>query len=130
MLLVSDPGGGEQLAALLDELVPGSGAAGAADYVEQLLLALDFDPPRLWAGQDGWIEPGPWERHAWRERIEGWRAAYDRLLDGQGSDADRRIAYEHACEAMYGDPVYGGNRDRAGWQLIDFPAPLLPPFEP
>jgi len=25
-------------------------------------------------------------------------------------DADRRVVFEHACEATYGDPAYGGNR--------------------
>lgn len=118
----------ERVAGLLDELVPGSAAVGAVDYVEQLLGALDHDPPRLWAGLDGWIEPGPWERHAWTERLAGWRDAYDRLLAGQGTDADRRLAFEHACEATFGDPVHGGNRDGAGWVAIDFPRPLLPPF--
>ncbi|MBA2283166.1 MAG: hypothetical protein H0W25_18305 [Acidimicrobiia bacterium] len=117
------------LAALLDELVPGSAALGAVEYVEQLLGALDHEPPRLWAGLDGWIEPGPWERHAWTQRLAGWQAAYDRLLaaDGSATAADRRLAHEHACEATYGDPAYGANRDGGGWQAIAFPPPLLPP---
>src|SRR5262245_9751812 len=97
-----DPGEGAALDALLAGLVPGSGAAGAADYVVQLLNALEVTPARLWAGLDGWIEPGVWERHAWSERIDGWRDAYDRLLAGNGTSADKRMAYEHACEAMYG----------------------------
>ena len=116
------------LAELLDALVPGSAALGAVDYVEQLLTALDHDPPRLWAGGDGWIPVGPWERQAWTERLAGWRDAYDRLLAGTGTEADRRLAYEHACEAAYGDPAYAGNRDRAGWTAIDFPRPQYPPF--
>ena len=116
------------LATLVDELIPGAAALGAVDYLEQLLTALDHDPPRLWAGGDGWIEPGPWERHAWRHRLDAWRAAYDRLLAGNGTDADRRVAYEHACEACYGDPAYGGNRDGAGWAAIGFPKPDYPPF--
>ena len=29
--------------------------------------------------------------------------------------AFKRLVYEHACEGIYGDPVYGGNRDYAGW---------------
>jgi hypothetical protein len=120
----------ERLAALLDELVPGSASVGAVDYVEQLLGALDHEPARLWAGRDGWIEPGPWERHAWTERLAGWRAGYGRLLEGQGTAADRRMAFEHACEATFGDPVHGGNRDGAGWVAIDFPRPLLPPVVP
>lgn len=116
-----------RLAAVFDELVPGAADLGAVDYAEQLLGALDREPPRLWAGLDGWIPLGPWERHAWRERLDGWRASYERVLDGTATDADRRVLHEHACEACYGDPVHGGNRDGAGWQRIDFPRPLFPP---
>jgi hypothetical protein len=117
-----------RLGVLLESLVPGSAELGAVAYVEQLLTALDCDPPRLWAGGDGWIPVGPWERAAWSERLAGWRAAYDRLLGGDATDADRRLAYEHACEASYGDPVYGGNRGGAGWARIEFPRPQYPPF--
>lgn len=117
-----------RLGELLDALVPGVAELGGVAYVEALLTALDHDPPRLWAGGDGWIPVGPWERAAWTERLAGWRAAYDRLLDGTGTDADRRLAHEHACEAAYGDPVYGGNREAAGWTRIQFPHSQYPPF--
>ena len=30
------------------------------------------------------------------------------------------LAYEHAVEGTYGDPVYGANKDGIGWQTIDF----------
>jgi hypothetical protein len=117
-----------RLGALFDELVPGASGLGAVAYVEQLLTALGHDPPRLWAGGDGWIPVGPWERQAWTERLAGWRATYDRLLGDGATDADRRLAYEHACEAAYGDPAYGGNAAGAGWQRIAFPTPQYPPF--
>lgn len=29
----------------------------------------------------------------------------------------------HTRQGFYGDPVYGGNRDRVGWQVIGFPGP-------
>lgn len=32
-----------------------------------------------------------------------------------------RIVRTHTMEGMFGDPVYGGNRDFAGWRLIGFP---------
>lgn len=51
-------------------------------------------------------------------------AERDARLD---ADADfKRLLYEHACEAMYGDPVYGGNKDGAGWRFIDYPGDVLP----
>jgi Gluconate 2-dehydrogenase subunit 3 len=37
-----------------------------------------------------------------------------------------RLLYEHACEAMYGPPAYGGNRDLAGWRYIDFAGDVQP----
>jgi hypothetical protein len=121
-----------RVGAALDEVVPGCSALGAAEYVERFLTALDHDPPRIWAGPGGadgpsWIELGPWERHAWERRIADLRAVYRRVLDGTPEPGDHRVLHTHACEATYGDPAYGGNRDGGGWQLIGFPAPLFPP---
>jgi hypothetical protein len=48
----------------------------------------------------------------------------DRRLDG--APAFKALLYEHACEGMYGDPVYGGNRGSAGWQAIDFVGDVQP----
>jgi hypothetical protein len=119
-----------RLGATLDALVPGAAAMGAVDYVERLLTALDHDPPRIWAGpsaEERWLPLGPWERQAWAARIEGLRAVYRRVLDGVPEPGDERVLHVHACEACYGDPAYGGNRDRAGWDRIGFPEPLFPP---
>ncbi|MCU1453222.1 MAG: Gluconate 2-dehydrogenase subunit 3 [Acidimicrobiales bacterium] len=119
------------IAAALDAQVPGSVALGAVDYVERLLTALDHDPPRLWAAPEGsgqaWLEVGVWERAAWAQRIAEMHAAYDRVAAGEPTEADVRLVHEHACEATFGDPAYGGNRDGAGWRQIGFPDPLFPP---
>jgi hypothetical protein len=124
----------ERVAAALDHAVPGASALGAVDYVERLLTALDHDPPRLWAAPGGWagdgprwLDLGPWERHAWRQRIAELRAVYARVIADRAEPTDRRVVHAHACEATYGDPAYGGNRDSGGWQRIDFPQPLFPP---
>lgn len=37
-----------------------------------------------------------------------------------------RVAFEHACESLYGDPIYGGNRDEAGWRAIGFDGDVQP----
>ena len=117
-----------RLGAVLDSLVPGSAAMGAVDYVEQLLTALDHEPPRIWAGRDEpWLELGPWERHAWALRIAELHAVYRRMLDGEGTAADEKVLHTHACEATYGDPAYGGNRAGGGWRRIAFPDPIFPP---
>lgn len=134
---MTDPGAGfdedarNAIADALDAQVPGSVELGSLTYVERLLTALDHDPPRIWAAPAGsgarWLEMGAWERAAWAERIAAWRATYGRIACGEATDADRRIAFEHASEATYGDPAYGGNRDGAGWRRIGFPEPMFPP---
>jgi hypothetical protein len=128
---VPDPAWRDAVAAALGAAVPGSVELGALDYVEQLLGALDHDPPRIWAapapGPPWWLELGPWERHAWEQRLAGWRAVYDRVAAGTADDADLQVVHAHACEATYGDPAYGGNRDGGGWARIGFPEPRHPP---
>jgi len=32
--------------------------------------------------------------------------------------------YQNVMEGMFADPIYGGNRDKAGWKLIGFPGVL------
>jgi gluconate 2-dehydrogenase gamma chain len=31
------------------------------------------------------------------------------------------MLYQNVMEGMFGDPIHGGNRDKAGWKLIGFP---------
>lgn len=38
----------------------------------------------------------------------------------------RTLLYEHACEAAYGAPEYGGNRDLGAWRAIQFPGDVQP----
>lgn len=156
------------VAAACDRLVPGSAAAGVAEYVDGLLGAFTVDPPRIWAGGpfsgrhgglgeaergfDQFLELGPVEELAWRTRIEGSRGIAEREFNGPvrglqeeyadglaalganfasatASDQDERLdalpgfkalLYRHACEGMYADPVYGGNRNGVGWTSIGF----------
>jgi len=77
------------LSAACDRLVPpldphpGAAALGVADYVDTLLGAFTFDPPRIWGGGpysgraggaasfDDFLALSPLEELAWRTRIEG-----------------------------------------------------------
>lgn len=118
----------------IDALLPGATDLGAVDYVERLLTAFDHDPPRIWAAPGSWsgstarwLELGPWERQAWQARIEEYRTVYRRVAERRQAPGDTSVVYSHACEATYGDPAYGGNRDSGGWERIDFPEPLFPP---
>jgi hypothetical protein len=33
---------------------------------------------------------------------------------------------EHTLQGMFGDPVYGGNKQFAGWDLIGYPGVRMP----
>lgn len=55
------------------------------------------------------------------------------IVDGEEQDrrlaADppfQRLLYEHACEGTYGDPAYGGNRERVGWTSVAFLGDVQP----
>jgi hypothetical protein len=152
------------------EQAPGAMESGAADYIDQLLGAFLFDPPRIWAagpfsgryggeaGFETFLSLSPLEELAWRIRLEGSQGRPEREFNGSvvglqqtyrdglaalGSDfADQKsdlqddrlrqqpefatVVYEHCCEAMYGAPEYGGNRDLAGWSLIGFAGDVQP----
>ena len=153
-----------------DQGCPGAAAAGVPNYIDTLLGAFTFDPPRIhaggpfsgrWGGDanfDKWIPPGRMEELAWRTRIEGSQGIAAREFNGpvlglqqvyrealkvlgkdfakaDGTERDRRLdtipefkrlLYQHCCEGMYGDPVYGGNRDEVGWKMIDWLGDIQP----
>ena len=134
---------------------PGAVEAGVADYIDGLLDAFAFDPPRIFAGGPysgrfggaasfaDWLPLGRLEEQAWRLRIGEWQRAYAAGLAALGADfvdltpdeQDARLTanaaftslmYEHACEGMYGPPEYGGNRDLGGWRYIGFDGDTQP----
>jgi hypothetical protein len=87
-------------AAACDRLVPeagdrpGAAAAGAVDYIDTLLGAFTFDPPRIWAGGPTSGRAGgdaafvrfhrltALDELAWRTRIEGSRGLPEREFNG------------------------------------------------
>jgi hypothetical protein len=104
-------------------------------------------------GFDDHLELSRLEELAWRTRIEGSRglaerewngpvrgwqevyregiAALDAGPDPNGLDLDaqpelKQLLFEHACEATYGAPEYGGNRDLAGWRMIGYAGDVQP----
>jgi len=88
------------LVAACDRLIPADGdlpgavAAGAPDYIDTLLGAFLFDPPRIWAGgptsgrhggeaRFGEFVPlGALDELAWRTRIEGSLGRPEREFNG------------------------------------------------
>lgn len=72
----------------------------------------------------------------WQEQYRAGLAALgDDFVDCEAKERARRLRqagaftellYAHCCEGMYGDPVYGGNRDQAGWRAVGFPGDAQP----
>jgi Gluconate 2-dehydrogenase subunit 3 len=73
---------------------PGAVALGVADYIDRLLGAFTFDPPRIWAGGpfsgrhggdasfDTFLRLSRLEELAWRTRIEGSQGIAEREFNG------------------------------------------------
>jgi hypothetical protein len=77
-----------------DQGAPGAEEAGVADYIDTLLGAFTFDPPRIWAGgpTSGRLGGAPafarfhqlsaLDELAWRMRIEGSQGRPEREFNG------------------------------------------------
>jgi hypothetical protein len=83
-------------------------------------------PEREWNGPvRGWQE-------VYREGIAQLGAGFlDLDADAQDAALDtvpelKQLLFEHACEACYGAPEYGGNRDLTGWRAIGYPGDVQP----
>jgi gluconate 2-dehydrogenase gamma chain len=44
--------------------------------------------------------------------------------DGPSSKTFFDMLYQNVMEGMFSDPIYGGNRNKAGWRLIGFPGAI------
>ena len=69
----------------------------------------------------------------WNGPVRGWQEIYREGIAALGDDVDidaqpelKQLLFEHACEASYGAPEYGGNRDLAGWRAIDYAGDVQP----
>jgi Gluconate 2-dehydrogenase subunit 3 len=69
----------------------------------------------------------------WNGPVRGWQEIYRDGIAGLGDDLDlgpqpelARLLFEHACEASYGAPEYGGNRELAGWRAIGYAGDVQP----
>ena len=83
-------------------------------------------PEREWNGPvRGWQE-------VYRDGIATLGAAFlDLDPDAQEAALDAvpeftGLVFEHACEACYGPPEYGGNRDLAAWRAIGYAGDVQP----
>jgi gluconate 2-dehydrogenase gamma chain len=55
------------------------------------------------------------------EFLLAWRAGKVSFEDGPPARVFFSMLYQNVMQGMFSDPIYGGNRDKAGWNLIGFP---------
>ena len=58
------------------------------------------------------------ERQEFLLALQGGKVTFD---DGLPSRVFFGMMYQTVMEGMFADPMYGGNKDKAGWKLIGFP---------
>ena len=58
------------------------------------------------------------ERQEFLLALQGGKVTFD---DGLPSRVFFGTMYQTVMEGMFADPMYGGNKDKAGWKLIGFP---------
>lgn len=107
-----------------DELGPGADQAGVHIYIDQALAGPDSATLPLYqaalaalnaaAGENGFAASPPDTQDELLTQLEA-----NELADGpEGFFA---LLLEHTRQGMFGDPVYGGNANFAGWDLIGYP---------
>ena len=58
------------------------------------------------------------ERQEFLLALQGGKVTFD---DGLPSRVFFGMMYQTVMEGMFADPMYGGNKDKAGWKMIGFP---------
>ena len=101
---------------------PGAVAAGVPDYIDGLLGAFAFDPPRVWAGGPfsgrhggapgfaSFVALGPLEELAWRMRIEGSAGLPEREFNGPVVGLQER--YRQGLAALGEDFATAGTQEQ------------------
>jgi gluconate 2-dehydrogenase gamma chain len=92
-----------------DELGPGAIPAGAVEYVGQALAG----------------DATARDRHgaAFADIAGAEQDALLSELELGASGAFFELVRRHVFEGMFGDPSYGGNRGRVGWELLGYDGP-------
>src|ERR1700694_5288554 len=119
--------------------MPGASEAGVLNYIDLALSGAYADLQDFYrrglAQLDGYCRKthnGPFQRLSAAQQDEVIAA----LDEGKATGFKWPTAQEffktlrtHTMEGMFADPVYGGNKDFAGWRLVGFPG-AQPQFTP
>jgi gluconate 2-dehydrogenase gamma chain len=132
---------GATVAAFAERLLPGErGLPGAADA--NVLNYIDLALAGAYADQQDFYRRGLAQLDAWC--LKTYQKPFTRLTAAQQDEVIGALeqgkagGFEypaapaffntlrtHVLEGMFADPVYGGNRNFAGWQLVGFPGAQL-----
>jgi len=61
------------------------------------------------------------ERQAVLVALDGGKLAFE---GGLSSRVFFQAVYQTVMEGLFSDPIYGGNRDKAGWKMVGFPGAI------
>ena len=114
-----------------DELGPGAVEMGAQNYIEVQLG--DYLAPEKQAFLDGLTAVDAYARESQGSSLADLPAdKREQVLtdiDSGKTSPNTRAFFVRArrlmLEGMFGDPHYGGNKNFAGWDLIQYPGPRL-----
>jgi Gluconate 2-dehydrogenase subunit 3 len=110
---------------------PGAGDAGVLNYIDLALAGAYADLQDFY--RRGLAALDQYCRKTYREPFVRLNAAQQdavitALEDGKAAEfvwpsaqAFFNTFRTHTMEGMFADPIYGGNRDFAGWRLVGFP---------
>ena len=132
---------GETVAAFAERLMPGApGKPGARDA--NVLNYIDLALAGAYADQQDFYRRGLAQLDAYCRKVHSQpflklnAAQQDEVIgaleQGKASEFEFPTAQAffntlraHTMEGMFADPVYGGNKDFAGWKLVGFPGTQL-----
>lgn len=123
-----------------DDEDPGAAEIGAAFYIDRALagayshyadvyhrLLPQFDEMAVLEHGFMFHELGSGQQDAMLSRLENLDPSEDLVaqLEGPEYDLGPASSFEmirtHVMEGIFSDPIYGGNREFAGWQTVNYP---------
>lgn len=121
-----------------DELGPGAVEAGVDVYIDTALanaykallptyrtLLAAFDKAAASAHGESFASLAAADQVALLGQLEAGKAPGVAVSDRAAVAKGFQLLLAHMREGMFGDPMYGGNRNTAGWQLIGYPGVTL-----
>ena len=121
------------IAAIAERIWPGAEAAGAVTYIDRALGSAYRREARLYRFALPRLEIAAQEKFEMRfeatsgsqqdQLLSDLAAGQLAALPGARGAALFEMLRKHVMESVLSDPIYGGNRDFAGWKAVGYPGP-------